>query len=179
MAYGSGSTYSTTLSVSGDPLTTAGTLAYYVLAKDASSGGVSSRTPTGTKSIGIKACNLAPTFYNDDNQSPLYVPLTGGSCPAGIPTTISLYITVSDIDDAVVGVTFWYKPYLSTKWFSAPPLVRLTQGNPSTWNGTLSNAKFPKLPKAGQYQAQWYVKMTDAGGVTGTSPVMSMIEESC
>jgi hypothetical protein len=176
MAHGSGTTYSTVVSVSSDGLTNAGTLTFYVVAKDSSPAGVASRTPAGTKSLAIKPCNFPPTYSDSSNGSPLYVAVTGSSCAPGTPTTINIKIFAFDQDDAVAAVTFWYKPYGSTSWYA---LTLNAVAGTDTWQGTLSNAKFPTLPDQGHYDATWFVKMTDAGGVSSRSPNSTLTEEGC
>jgi hypothetical protein len=176
MAHGTGTAYSTVLSVSNDGLTNEGTLTYYVVAKDSSPAGVSSRTPAGTKSLSIKACNFPPTYSDSANGYPLYVAVTGSSCAPGTPTTINIKIFVIDQDDAVASVIFWYRPYGSTSWYA---LALTAVVGTDTWQGTLSNTKFPTLPDQGHYDATWFVKMTDAGGASSRSSNMTLTEEGC
>jgi hypothetical protein len=178
MDHGSGSTYSATLSVEADGLTTAGSLTYYVMAKDRSPDAPATRIPGGTKSIAVKACNLPPAFSDSGSESPLYVPTVGSGCPAGVQTTINLRIYVYDPDDAVSKVIFYYKPYGSSSWYSLA-LKLAFGGYTSRWDGALSNANFPTLPSQGPFSADWYVRMTDAGGMVGTSSVMTLAEEGC
>jgi len=179
MAHGSGTTWSATLSTSSDGLTKAGMLAYYVVAKDASPAGLTSRTPSGTKSLAVKACNLPPTYLNNDMSS-MPVGVTGAPpCPV---QSQGEYISVRDLDDAVVSVTFWYQPYTqagNARWRSLKLNLLNTYGSTSLWNNPLSNSGFPLLPDQGTYYGQWYVQMTDAGGVTGTSAKHPLTEVSC
>jgi hypothetical protein len=178
MVHGSGSTYAATLSVAADGLTAAGSLTYYVVAKDGSPEAATTRIPAGTKSIAVKACNLPPAFSDTGSESPLFVPTVSSGCPVGAQTSINIRIYVYDPDDAVTKVTFYYRPYGSSSWY-ALSLKLAFGGYTSRWDGVLSNANFPTLPTYGTFDASWYVRMTDAGGMVGTSSVMTLAEEGC
>jgi hypothetical protein len=177
----SGDLWSATLStqVSEDQLTAKGTVAYYVVAKDASAAGVQTRSPATAKTFKVALCNHPPAIQDIDYGaiSP-YPYLYAGGSPC--TSTIEVYANVTDPDsDSLSSVAVWFKPYGASAYRSS--LLTRIPGT-TTYYGRPSTLDWPFYPGPSpeSYSLPTYFTATDALGATDKyTPTWAPVEYPC
>jgi hypothetical protein len=174
----SGSVWKATLStqVSGDQLTAKGTVAYYVVAKDASPAAVQTRSPATAKTFKVALCNHPPAVGNIDFGGEIY----HGEFPCTTTFSVSLAGVIEPDNDPISSVLFWYRAY-GMKTYASATLV----GDPAVpgfYSATVYTANWPPMPGTSPtYSIPWYVTATDALGATTkyVNPNSPLIENYC
>jgi hypothetical protein len=172
----SGRLWKATLStrVSGDQLTAKGTVAYYVVAKDAD--GAQTRSPATAKTFKVAPCNHAPAVGNIDFGGEIY----HGEYPCTTTFFVSLAGVIDPDNDPITSVLFWYRAY-GMKTYASATLV----GDPAVpgfYSATVYTANWPPMPGTSPtYSIPWYVTATDALGATRkyVNPNSPLIENYC
>jgi hypothetical protein len=177
----SGSLWSATLSTqaSEDQLTAKGTVAYYVVATDASPAAVKTRSPATAKTFKVALCNHPPVIGGVDTGAiNPYGYLYAGDYPC--TSTIEVYANVNDPDsDSLSSVMVWFKPYGATAYRSY--VLSLIPGT-DTYKGQVSTAGWPTYPgpEPANYTLPWYFTATDVlGSSTKDTPSWSPVEYPC
>ncbi|HEV8624345.1 MAG TPA: hypothetical protein VG034_07790 [Acidimicrobiia bacterium] len=160
---------------SGDQLTAKGTVAYYVVARDAD--GAQTRLPATTKSFKVALCNHPPAVQGVDFG-------VGGNLYAGegpCTSTLSVYATVTDPDfDSLSSVVVFYKPFGASTYRSYK-LAR-DPGSTGFYTGQISTVNWPFYPGPSpeSYTLSWYFVATDALGATDKyTPSFAPVEYPC
>jgi hypothetical protein len=173
-----GNVWKATLSTqaSGDQLTSKGTVAYYVIATDASADAVKTRSPATAKSFKVALCNHPPSVGNIDFGGEIY----HGEFPCTTTFFVSLAGVIDPDNDPITSVLFWYRAY-GMKTYASARLV----GDPAVpgfYSATVYTATWPPMPGTSPtYSIPWYVTATDALGATRkyVNPNSPLIENYC
>ena len=173
-------TWQATLNTTANGLTSAGTLAYYVVATDTL--GATRRIPSsGTSTIAVAVCaNKGPTITSvaSSSGSSLYWdPLSVGTCQrAPKATTTNITAVVSD-PDGVKSVTLYYRrPGASS--YSSKPMDNHTV--PGKWYANLDTLGDKiSIPKPPTGSLSWYIKAVDLKNVSAQTKTVSMSIRRC
>lgn len=179
MALASGSAtngvWRVTLSTASAGITTAGSLAYYVVAADAA--GAKTRAPSsGSKTLSVAVCaNTGPTISSvaSSSGSNLYWdPLGVGSCQ----TATNITAAVSDID-TVASVTLFFQRPGSSSW-SSKPMDNQTVA--PKWYANLDTLGDKiTIPNPPTGTLNWYIKAVDGKNKASQSKTYSTLIRRC
>ena len=159
----SGSTYTATLDTRTDGITQAGTIRYYVVARDANPNPKSTRSPTsGTQVIAVKVCaNTGPTFTRLQSSptsiiaDPLQVGCSGS-------TLSEFQAQATDVDGVKSIVLYFRKPGDSSY------IARDFSQDGETWYSFINTVgSVDDISSGGSIS--WYAVATDGKGVATTS----------
>ena len=168
-----GGRYTATLDTKADGITKAGTLRYYVVAKDANRSPKTSRSPTsGTQVVAVKVCaNTGPTFATLEASPTTIVadPLQAG-CPGS--TLSELRAVATDVDGVKSVVLYFRKPG------DASYTARDFSRDGDTWYSFINTVgSVDDITTGGSIS--WYAVATDGKGAATKSPPATIQVTRC
>jgi len=166
-----GGRYAATLDTKADGISKAGTLAYYVVARDRNPAPKTSRLPAaGPATLKVNVCTPAPPAFSQLSATPTTIvsdPL-GAGCRGS--TTAQFTAVVSSSAGVKSVVLFWQKPG-SAGYVSRPFTL-----NGTTWSASVDTGT-DRILRGGTIS--WYAVATDAAGLTTQSATASVAVSHC
>ena len=102
--------------------------------------------------------NPTTTGYDDPNSTKWFIFSPGAQCT---PPFATITTTATDPDDAVAGVTLYYKPWGYASYFTKA----MTPGGSNTWSATINTDEgFVWNDQEFQNQIYYWVRAVDSNG---------------